>query len=216
MASSLTISSTVSLTLSCSTDNQSKTTASVLYRPGDLISAFIELHKHRSFEAMALHGSLVGMNQSLHTTSFDGPLLMVSVGETRVWTHPAGREDIFQTMIHTHLNLTAGHSHVLPSINGTAVGDALIAPLTFVLPELATESKSPDSNSRLPPSCELGSLYIDPWERSYMQPLIEYSLHITLRFRLLGETAIRAISAKHKIKVTTAPHCEPPRYSETI
>ena len=119
-------------------------------------------------------------------------------------------------MIHTHLNLSAGYSHALPAIHSTKLGDTVIAPLTFVLPELTTESKSTGSNDRLPPSCEIGSLYIDPWGRSYMQPLIEYSLQITLRFRLPGETAIRAILAKHKIKVTTSPHCDPPTYSQSV
>jgi hypothetical protein len=92
----------------------------------------------------------------------------------------------------------------------------VIAPLTFVLPELCSENKSSTFNKRLPPSCELGSLYIDPWGRTYMQPLIEYSLQITLQFRLPGETAVRATSAKHKIRVTAAPHFEPPAYSESI
>ena len=49
-----------------------------------------------------------------------------------------------------------------------------------------------------------------------MQPLIEYSLEVTLRFRLPGETAIRSISAKHKIQVTVAPHCDPPTYAESL
>lgn len=48
-----------------------------------------------------------------------------------------------------------------------------------------------------------------------MQPFIEYSLRITLRFRLAGETEIRAISAQHPIRVTTAPHCDPPMYTES-
>ena len=142
-------------------------------------------------------------------------------GETRVWTHPSDREDIYQTMIHTHLNLSAGYSHALPSIENTSPGAAVLAPLTFVLPEFATDGRTNSTNpndrsSRLPPSCETGALYIDPWGRTYMQPLIEYSLQVTLRFRLPGETAIRSISAKHKIKVTTAPHCDPPRYAESL
>lgn len=140
----------------------------------------------------------------------------LNVGETRVWTHPADREDIYQTMIHTHLNLSAGYSHALPSIQRTAVGQSLIAPLTFVLPEFATDGRNTNSHSRLPPSCETGALYVDPWGRNYMQPLIEYALHVTLRFRLPGETAIRSISAKHKIQVTVAPHCDPPTYAESL
>ena len=119
-------------------------------------------------------------------------------------------------MIHTHLTLSAGYSHALPLIQRTPAGNVLIAPLTFVLPEFGTENKTSGSNGRLPPSCETGSLYVDPWGRSYMQPLIEYSLQVTLRFRLPGETAVRAISAKHMIKVTTAPHCDPPAYAESL
>lgn len=123
-------------------------------------------------------------------------------------------------MIHTHLNLSAGYSHALPSIENTSPGAAVLAPLTFVLPEFATDGRinSAKSNdgSRLPPSCESGALYVDPWGRTYMQPLIEYSLQVTLRFRLPGETAIRSIPAAHKIQVTTAPHCDPPAYAESL
>ncbi|GAB7333023.1 hypothetical protein MBLNU13_g04713t1 [Cladosporium sp. NU13] len=119
-------------------------------------------------------------------------------------------------MIHTHLNLSAGYSHALPSIQRTTVGHALIAPLTFVLPEFATDGRNTGFNSRLPPSCESGAVYVDPWGRTYMQPLIEYVLHVTLRFRLPGRTAIRSISAKHKIQVTVAPHCDPPTYAESL
>ena len=143
-------------------------------------------------------------------------LTAFDAGETRTWTHPPDREDIYQTMIHTHLNFSAGYSHALPSIQRTAVGRTLIAPLTFVLPELATDGRNANSYSRLPPSCETGALYVDPWGRAYMQPLIEYSLEVTLRFRLPGETAIRSISAKHKIQVTVAPHCDPPTYAESL
>lgn len=143
-------------------------------------------------------------------------LTAFNAGETRVWTHPPEREDIYQTMIHTHLNLSAGYSHALPSIQRTTPGNAVLAPLTFVLPEFATDGRNTNSNSRLPPSCETGALYVDPWGRTYMQPLIEYSLHVTLRFRLPGETAMRSTSAKHKIKVTVAPHCDPPTYTENL
>lgn len=108
----------------------------------------------------------------------------------------------------------------MPSIETTTPGITVLVPLTFVLPEFATDgrhnSTNPNDGSRLPPSCETGALYIDPWGRTYMQPLIEYSLQVTLRFRLPGETAIRSISAAHKIKVTTAPHCNPPTYSESL
>lgn len=95
----------------------------------------------------------------------------------------------------------------------------MIAPLIFVLPEFATDGMSKSANPndrRLPPSCGLGDLYIDPWGRTYMQPLIEYSLQVTLRFRFPEETATRSIMAKRKVKVTTAPHCDPPTYSETL
>jgi hypothetical protein len=138
------------------------------------------------------------------------------LGETRVWTHPADQEHIFQTLIHTHLNQSVGFSHALPLLSNAGVGKAVVLPLTFVLPELSMESKGANSNGRMPPSCELGSLYVDPWGRTHMQPLIEYSLQVTLRYRLAGETAIRTISTKHKIKVTTAPHCDPPPYSRSI
>lgn len=139
-----------------------------------------------------------------------------NAGETRVWTHPSDREDIYQTMIHTHLNLSAGYSHALPSIENTTPGATVLTPLTFVLPEFGTENKTSGSNNRLPPSCETGALYVDPWGRTYMQPLIEYSLQVTMRFRLPGETAIRSISAAHKIKVITAPHCDPPTYTDSL
>jgi hypothetical protein len=221
MSSTLTTTPSLSLALGCSTTHQSKPTTPIQYRPGDLIPVFTEVHKHRSFEALSLHGSLIGKRSSPTAAGpfeiYGVPILtQVHIGETRVWTHPLDREDIYQTMIHTHLNLSAGYSHALPLIQRTPAGNVLITPLTFVLPEFATETKTPGSNSRLPPSCETGDLYVDPWGRSYMQPLIEYSLHVTLRFRLPGETAVRAISAKHKIKVTTAPHCDPPTYAESL
>jgi hypothetical protein len=101
-------------------------------------------------------------------------------------------------------------------LSNTDVGMAVVVPLTFVLPELSMDGKGANSNGRMPPSCELGSLYVDPWGRTHMQPLIEYSLQVSLRYRLPGETAIRTISIKHKIKVTTAPHCDPPAYSQNI
>lgn len=122
-------------------------------------------------------------------------------------------------MIHTHLNQQSGFSYALPSINNSSGREATIVPITFVLPELVSTSSNKASNSnhnngRMPPSCEAGDLYVDPWGRSYMQPLIEYYIQVTLRFRLPGETAIRMISAKHKIKITTAPHNDPPMYSQ--
>jgi hypothetical protein len=139
-------------------------------------------------------------------------------GETRVWTHPAGREDIYQTMIHTHLNQSAGFSHSLSSLNMMGVGCNLSIPITFVLPEFATGSGSHhisnNSSKRIPPSCESGSLYLDPWGRSYKQPLIEYYLQATLQYHPVNETAVRTISAKHKIRITTALHSDPPTYSE--
>lgn len=214
MSSSLTIGPSVSLALACSTGHESKVAEPLLYRPGDLIPASIELHKHRAFEALSLHGSLVG--RSIQTFQVSEPQLITPSGETRVWTNPADREDIYQTMIHTHLNQNVGFSHTASAINSTSVGKAMIVPVTFVLPELSPEGTGTSSNSRMPPSCEIGSLYTDPWGRTYMQPLIEYSLQVTLRFRLPGETAIRTISAKHKINITTAPHCDPPTYSQSI
>lgn len=117
-------------------------------------------------------------------------------------------------MVHTHLNQVTGFSHMLPMINNMRAGAVLRLPLTFILPELSTEIKGTNINERTPPSCELGSLYVDPWGRIYMQPLIEYSLQIILRFRLDGETEFRTISTKHEIKVTTATHCDPPIYTE--
>jgi hypothetical protein len=137
------------------------------------------------------------------------------LGETRVWSHPSDQEHIFQTLIHTHLNQSVGFSHTLTLLSDAGVGKAVVVPLTFVLPELSMEGKGANINSRMPPSCELGALYVDPWGRTHMQPLIEYSLQVTLRYRLAGETASRFMSAKHKIKVTTAPHCDPPAYSES-
>jgi hypothetical protein len=144
------------------------------------------------------------------------PPLTPCLGETRVWTHPADQEHIFQTLIHTHLNQSVGFSHTLPLLSNAGIGKAVVLPLTFVLPELSMDGKGANSNGRMPPSCELGSLYVDPWGRTHMQPLIEYSLQVTLRYRLPGEPAIRTISTKHKIKVTTAPHCDPPPYSRSI
>jgi hypothetical protein len=144
------------------------------------------------------------------------PRLTPCLGETRVWTHPADREHFFQTLIHTHLNQSVGFSHALALLSNSGVGKPVVVPLTFVLPELSTESKDSNFNGRMPPSCELGSLYVDPWGRTHMQPLIEYSLQVTLRYRLAGETAIRFIFTKHKIKVATAPHCDPPAYSQSV
>ena len=76
-------------------------------------------------------------------------------------------------------------------------------------------NKSGISN-RLPPSCESGSLYLDPWGRSYAQPLIEYYLQATLQYRVDNETAVRTISAKRRIRITTAPHSDPPEYSKEV
>jgi hypothetical protein len=167
------------------------------YRPGDIIPTVIEVHKYDSFEAVSLHGSLIG--------------------ETRIWSHLKNRPDIFQTIIHTHLNQSAGFSQSLPSINTTRSGNKLSIPTTFVLPELAIDSGSKSSiSSRLPPSCESGSLYRDPWGRIYKQPLIEYYLQATLKYRVDSETAVRTITAKHKIRITTTPHNDPPMYTERL
>lgn len=117
-------------------------------------------------------------------------------------------------MIYTHLNQTNGLTHTLPQINNASGRDAVIVPITFVLPELVTGSK--DTNGRMPPSCEAGSAYVDPWGRMYMQPLIEYYLQVILRYRLPNETAVRTITAKRKIKITASPHSEPPTYSQSL
>ncbi|KAM0721591.1 hypothetical protein Q7P37_002516 [Cladosporium fusiforme] len=194
MDSALTIGQSVSLSVNCSLDERTSTVEQATYRPGDLIPAYMELFKHRTFESVSLHGSLVG--------------------ETRVWTSPADREDVFQTMIYTHLNQTNGLSHTLPLLNNASGRDAVIVPITFVLPELVIGSK--DTNGRMPPSCEAGSAYVDPWGRVYMQPLIEYYLQVTLRYRLPEETAVRIISAKRRINITTSPHSEPPSYSQSL
>ena len=102
-------------------------------------------------------------------------------------------------------------------MNATQAGNKLSKPTTFILPELATDpvNKSGISN-RLPPSCESGSLYLDPWGRSYAQPLIEYYLQATLQYRVDNETAVRTISAKRRIRITTAPHSDPPEYSKEV
>jgi hypothetical protein len=39
-------------------------------------------------------------------------------------------------------------------------------------------------------------------------------LQATLQYRVANETAVRTVSAKHKIKITTAPHSDPPEYFE--
>ena len=89
-------------------------------------------------------------------------------------------------------------------------------PATFVLPEFTAGSggKQSSSSSRMPPSFESGLLYLDPWGRSYKQPLIEYYLQATLQYRAANETVMRTISAKHRIRITTAPHSDPPTYFE--
>lgn len=84
-------------------------------------------------------------------------------------------------------------------------------PIIFVLPELIEGSSGPSHS--MPPSCETGALYVDPWGRSYMQPLIEYSLQIRIQLRLSNDTRIRISSTKTKINITVAPHNEPPAYS---
>jgi len=117
-------------------------------------------------------------------------------------------------MIHTHLNQSAGFSQSLPSISTSREGTTLSIPTTFVLPEFAARCGGKLSSGRIPPSFENGSLYLDPWGRSYKQPLIEYYLRATLEYRVANETTIRTISAKRKIKITTAPHSDPPQYSE--
>jgi hypothetical protein len=64
MSSTLTTIPSLSLSLGCSTSHNTKLTKPVQYRPGDLIPAFIEVHKHRSFKALSLHGSLIGKPSS--------------------------------------------------------------------------------------------------------------------------------------------------------
>jgi hypothetical protein len=60
MNSSLTVSPSATLALTCSSEHETKAAEPMLYRPGDLIPAFVELHKHQTFEALSLHGSLIG------------------------------------------------------------------------------------------------------------------------------------------------------------
>lgn len=215
MDSTFTIGQSVSLAVKCPSEQKAPEAGHAVHKPGDIVPAYMELYKHRSFDAVSLHGSIVGeflldAVRALKTTllTSDNP------GETRVWTNPADREDIYQTMIYLHLDQTNVLSHALPLINTASGRDAVIVPITFVLPELVTGSKN--TNGRMPPSCEAGRSYVDPWGRLYMQPLIEYFLQVTLRYRLLGETAIRTISAKRKIKITTSPHSEPPTYSQSL
>lgn len=70
MASNLSTGPSVSLkirALDCRNSEADHTTAQrtdILYRPGDIIPAVIEVHKHRSFEALSFHGSLIGMPSS--------------------------------------------------------------------------------------------------------------------------------------------------------
>jgi len=71
MASNLSISGpTVSLkirALDCRDPEADHTTTQrtdILYRPGDIIPAVVEVHKHRSFEALSFHGSLIGRSIS--------------------------------------------------------------------------------------------------------------------------------------------------------
>lgn len=116
-------------------------------------------------------------------------------------------------MIHTHLNQSTNPSHARGQINTTRSGDSTTVSVGFVLPSLAPSHNSNQSN--LPPSCEAGSPYVDPWGRLYMQPLIQYSLQATLRYRLPGETAVQTASASRRIRVTTAPQDEPPSYAES-
>jgi hypothetical protein len=221
MASNMSTGPSVSLkirALDCQNPEADGTTiqrTDILYRPGDIIPAIIEVHKHRTFEALSFHGSLIGMISSLTRLAYHRLTSIPIPGETRVWTRPANRPSLYQTIIHTHLSQSAGFSQTLPSLNATQAGNKLSKPTTFILPELATDpvNKSGISN-RLPPSCESGSLYLDPWGRSYAQPLIEYYLQATLKYRVDNETAVRTISAKRRIRITTAPHSEPPEYSK--
>lgn len=213
MDSTFTIGQSVSLAVKCPSEQKAPEAGHAVHKPGDIVPAYMELYKHRSFDAVSLHGSIVGKYfldavRTLRTTLLtdDDP------GETRVWTNPAGREDIYQTMIYTHLDQTNVLSHALPLINAASGRDAVIVPITSVLPELVAGSKN--ANSRMPPSCEAGQSYVDPWGRLYMQPLIEYFLQVTLRYRLPGQTAIRTISAKRKINITTSSHDDPPTYSQ--
>ena len=64
MPSTLTTGPSLSLALGCLNTHHSRPTkAPIQYKPGDLIPAFIEVHKHRSFDALSLHGSLIGTYQ---------------------------------------------------------------------------------------------------------------------------------------------------------
>ena len=60
MPSTLTTTPSLSLALGYTTTHHSTPTTPTQYRPGDLIPAFIEVHKHRPLEALSLHGSLIG------------------------------------------------------------------------------------------------------------------------------------------------------------
>lgn len=115
-------------------------------------------------------------------------------------------------MVYTHLNQFQGFSHKIPIINSTCTDSAVTLPVTFVLPELITGNK--DIDGRMPPSCGVGSAYIDPEGKTYMQPLIEYYLQITLRYRLPTDLRVRIVSTKRKIKITTSTHDDPPTYAQ--
>jgi hypothetical protein len=75
MASNLTSGSSVSLGISALKSQQleaNKNTAErsdASYRPGDIIPAVIEVHRHKSFEALKLHGSLIGAPTSLQPST---------------------------------------------------------------------------------------------------------------------------------------------------
>ena len=66
MPSTLTTTPSLSLALGCSNTHQSNPNKIIVYKPGDLIPAFIKVHKHRPLEALSLHGSLIGTHHFPH------------------------------------------------------------------------------------------------------------------------------------------------------
>lgn len=60
MNTSLTISPSASLALTCLAAQREIGSKTFLHRPGDIIPVNIELHKHRALEALSLHGFVVG------------------------------------------------------------------------------------------------------------------------------------------------------------
>lgn len=232
MITSLAVSQTVSITISTSGEHQQWPE---MYRPGDIIPAIIKVHKHKQFATMSLHGSLVGKPLYIELASVSAVCCrfytkIIHSGEVRTWAHPPGGSDLYQTMVHTHLNQHTSLANALTSIEGINIGAETAIPTAFILPEhyssnigqKATMSYI-DGNDNdtmltakplpLPPSCSAGAVWVDPWGQTFMQPLIIYYLQISLRFRLPGQGATRTITVKHEISVTASPCSDPPMYS---